>query len=283
MIRKFSILLLTFPFIIFAQKYSDSTILPGKEYYAGVRVLNAYRGVSFIIPRDWKGAMPPDQRIFLMSSHVKAGVGLAIFQSGVSESDIVQYLKQTQNLGDNVILKPVGEPKVSGSQISMEYTSMTNSGYALALSGSYQNTVVFLFAGPAKEKEYFKKLMEKLQGSVIFSKPDPSKLSAAWIRALSGKMLKKVSADDSEGAFPTVVHLCQEGKAQITLPGDPTNIGSNPNLIDGSWEVNTQGAQAFLVLTPSRGKTVQASLDVFGSYVILDGGRYFLTASDMCK
>jgi hypothetical protein len=266
-----------------AQNNTDQIILPGKEFRAGARVQNAYRGVSFIIPRDWKGAMPPDQRVFLMSSHIKAGIGLAIFQSAVSKADIVQYLNQSQNLGDNVILKPVGEPKISGSQISMEYTSMTNSGYAVAQSGPYKNTVLLIFAGPSKDKEYFKKLVDKMNSTVKFSVPDPSKLGAAWTRALSGKMLKKVSVDDSEGAFPTVVHLCREGKAQASLPGDPTNIGSNPTLIDGTWKVVPEAAQSYLLFVPSRGKTVRASLDVFGNYVILEGGRYFLTTSDKCK
>ncbi|MCK5454765.1 MAG: hypothetical protein KAJ16_10405 [Calditrichia bacterium] len=283
MILKTLLLLFTCSITIFAQNNSDQIILPGKEYRAGTRIQNAYRGVSFIIPRDWKGAMPPDQRVFLMSSHVRAGVGLAIFQSAVSKADIVQYLKQSQNLGDNVILKPVGEPKINGTQISMEYTSMTNSGYALALKGPHKNTVVFLFAGLTKDKEYFKKLVEKLNSSVLFSIPDPSKLSAAWANALYGKMLKKVSVDDSEGAFPTVVHLCKEGKVQVSIPGKAIDLDSAPTLIDGTWKVKSEAAQAYLVLTPSRGKTVRASLDVFGSYVILQGGRYFLTTSDVCK
>ena len=125
---KFFLILITLVMVGYAQKVSDQVIIPGREYMAGTRVQNAYRGVSFIIPRDWKGAMPPDQRIFLMSSDQKAGVGIAIFQSAVSEQEIVQYLKQSQNLGDNVILKPVGEPKIAGSKITMNYTSMTSEG-----------------------------------------------------------------------------------------------------------------------------------------------------------
>jgi hypothetical protein len=283
MILKTVLLIVVLSITLIAQNSTDQVILPGKEFRAGARVQNAYRGVSFIIPRDWKGAMPPDQRVFLMSSHVKAGVGLAIFQSTVKQADIVQYLNQSQNLGDNIILKPVGEPKISRSQISMEYTSMTNSGYAVALSGPYKNTVLFLFAGPTKDKEYFKKLVDKMNSTVKFSVPDPSKLSAAWASALYGKMLKKVSVDDKEGEFPAVVHLCRDGKAQAILPTERKNIGETPTLIEGSWKVKSEGAQTSLVFTPSRGKTVKVSLDVFGSYVILEGGRYYLTASDLCQ
>ena len=283
MIRYSIILLVLIPLAIFAQKASEQVILPGKEYAAGTRVQNAYRGVSFIIPRDWNGAMPPDQRIFLMSSQRKAGVGLAIFQSGMSESEIVQYLKQSQNLGDNIILKPVGEPKIDLDGITMHYTSMTNTGLALAKSGPFQNTVLFLFAGPEKEREYFLTLLKKLGSSVTFSKPDPTRLSRAWTQALSSQMLKKVSVDDSEGTFPTVVHLCPNGEAQALLPADPSNIGSEQTLIEGTWEVLPEGAQSYLQFTPSRGKAVRASLDVFGSYVILQGGKYFLMPSDVCR
>lgn len=283
MIRSFVVFFILIPLVTFAQKSSEMVILPGEEYAAGTRVQNAYRGVSFIIPRDWRGAMPPDQRIFLMTSEQKAGVGLAIFQSSVSESDIIQYLKQSQNLGDNIILKPVGKPKINRSEITMEYTSMTSTGHALAKSGPFQNTIVFLFAGPVEDREYFLKVLQKMNTSVKFSKPDPGKLISAWTRALSGQMLKKVSVDDSQGIFPTVLHLCPEGKAQATLPEDPTNIGNQPTLVDGNWNVIADGAQSYLQFTPSRGKVVRASLDVFGNYVILQGGKYHLTRSDVCK
>ena len=282
MILKTLLLIAALSITVIAQNRTDQVILPGKEFRAGARVQNAYRGVSFIIPRDWKGAMPPDQRVFLMSSHVIAGIGMAIFQSAVSEAEIVQYLKKIQNLGENVILKPVGEPKINESQITMEYTSMTNSGYALARSGPYKNTILFLFAGPTKDKEYYKKLVDKLNSTVKFSVPNPSMLSTAWASALYGKMLKNVSVDDPTGSFPTVVHLCQDGKAQAVLTTERKNIDETPTLINGSWRVKSEGAQAYLVFTPSQGKTVRASLDVFGNYVILEGGRYFLTASDMC-
>jgi hypothetical protein len=268
---------------VLSQNKFEKIILPGMEYASGTRVQNAYRGISFIIPRDWKGAMPPDQRVFLMSSSIKPGMGIAIFQSAFSEEQIIQYLSQEQNLGDNIILKPVGKPKVSGNKITMEYTSMTNAGFALALRGKFNNTVVFLFTGPAKQKDYYLQILEKIQPTVVFLSPNPKKLKNAWTDALSGKMLKKVSVEDDARGYPTVMHLCAEGKTRIILPGDHVTIDSEPTLIDGLWEVETDGAQSFLVITPSKRKPVRARLNVMGSYVVLENGRYFLTSSNVCR
>jgi hypothetical protein len=268
---------------IYSQNKLEKIILPGMEYTAGTRIQNAYRGISFIIPRDWKGAMPPDQRVLLMSSDVKPGMGIAIFQSAFSEAQIIQYLSQSQNLGDNIILKPVGKPKVSGNKITMEYTSMTNAGFALALRGKFNNTVVFLFTGPVNQKDYYLQILEKIQPTVVFLRPDPSKLRGAWENALTGKMLKKVSVEDDAGDYPTVMHLCSEGKTRIIIPGDHVTIDSEPTLIDGFWEVETDGAQSYLVITPLKQKSVQARLNVMGSYVVLENGRYFLTSSNVCR
>jgi hypothetical protein len=227
--------------------------------------------------------MPPDQRVFLLSSNVKPGMGIAIFQSAFSEEQIVQYLGQSQNLGDNIILKPVGKPKVSGNKITMEYTSMTNAGYALALRGKYNNTVVFLFTGPAKQKNYYLQILEKIRPTVVFLSPNPKKLKNAWTDALTGKMLKKVSVEDDVGDYPTLMHLCAEGRTRIILPGDQLTINSEPALIEGFWEVETDAAQSYLVITPSKRKPVRARLNVMGSYVVLESGRYYLTNSSECR
>lgn len=277
------LILITFAFEVYTQNASEQVILPGKEYMAGTRIQNAWRGVSFIIPRDWKGAMPPDQGAFLMNSDRKAGIGIAIFQSEVSEPAIVSYLKQPQNLGDNIILKPVDEPRIDGSKIYMNYNSVNGKGRALAISGPYQNTVMFLYAGPSADTSYFQNLLEKLGSSVVFSHPDPARLGKAWERALSGKMLKKVSADDSDSSFPAVSHLCPGRAGHYTLQANLETGDDNPTPVGGTWKIETSGTEAFLVVYPSGQKPVKVSLDNFGNVVILQGRRYFLTASALCK
>jgi hypothetical protein len=283
MFRKTALIVFIFSFVTFAQNQLEQVILPGKEYPAGTRVQNAYRGISFIIPRDWQGAMPPDQRVFLMNSPNKPGMGIAIFQSAFSEAEIIRYLSQSQNLGDNIILKPVGEPKVSGNDIRMEYTSMTNTGVALAIRGNFNNTVIFLFTGPANLKDYYRQLLDKIKPTVVFLSPDPSKLRKAWENALTGKMLKKVSVEDDAGNYPTLMHLCPDGKTRIVLPADHLTMESEPTLIDGFWKVETDDAQSYLVITPVKQKAVRARLNVIGSYVVLGNGRYYLTSSNICK
>jgi hypothetical protein len=277
------LILITFFGALYAQKASELVILPGKEYMAGTRVLNAYCGISFIVPRDWKGAMPPDQNIFLMSSERKAGIGIAIYLGEVNQQDVIQYLRQPRNLGDNIILKPVGEPLMEGSRFSMNYTGINSVGKALAISGAEQNAVLLLFAGPAADTTYFQNLLKKLSNSVVFSNPDPTKLGKAWEKALSGKMLKKVTADDSEGSFPAVGHLCPGGAGHFALQANFEKGDNDPTLVDGTWKIETSGTRAFLVVYPLGQKPVKVSLDSFGNAIILQEERYFLTASDVCK
>ena len=283
MLRKIILFVFLFSLSSFSQNQLEQIILPGKEYPAGTRVQNAYRGISFIIPRDWQGAMPPDQRVFLMNSRNKPGMGIAIFQSAFSEAEIIRYLGQSQNLGDNIILKPVGEPKVSGTDIRMEYTSMTNTGVALAIRGQFNNTIILLFTGPADLKNYYRQLLDKIKPSVIFLSPDPSKLIKAWENALTGKMLKKVSVEDDAGNYPMLMHLCANGKTRMVLPADHLTLESEPALVDGFWKVETDNAQSYLVITPVKQKAVRAQLNVIGSYVVLENGRYYLTDSNLCR
>jgi hypothetical protein len=280
---KWLFILITFVLSAYPQNVSEQVILPGKEYTAGTRVLNTYQGVSFIIPRDWQGAMPPDQNILLMSSERKAGIGIAIYLSELSQQDVIQYLKQPQNLGDNIILKPAGEPHMEGSRFSMNYIGINGVGKALAISGAERNAVLLLFAGPATDTTYFQNLLKKLGNSVVFSKPDPTKLGRAWQKALGGKMLKKVIADDSEGSFPAVSHLCPGGAGHFASQDNFEKGDNDPTLVDGTWKIETSGTRAFLVVYPLGKKPIKVSLDSIGNTIILQGERYFLTSSDVCK
>jgi hypothetical protein len=47
--------------------------------------------------------------------------------------------------------------------------------------------------------------------------------------------------------------------------------------------VETDGAQSYLVITPVKQKAVRAQLNVIGSYVVLENGRYDLTSSNICR
>jgi hypothetical protein len=79
------------------------------------------------------------------------------------------------------------------------------------------------------------------------------------------------------------MHLCPDGKTRIELPADHLTMESEPTLIDGFWKVETDGAQSYLVITPVKQKAVRAQLNVIGSYVVLENGRYYLSDSNMCR
>ncbi len=268
--------MLLFFTVIQAQKPSPVIILAGKEYTAGTRLVSAGNGISFIVPRNWKGAMPPDQQVFLMSSDQHPGVGIAILQSNMDQQALINYLQQPQNLGDNVILKPLAKPVVRNSRISMSYTSMVNIGKAVALAGPDGNSVIFLFAGPVNQKTYYMSILDKLAYSVQFSGADLSYLSKAWSNALEGNKLT-ISGPANEQAPAKIYHFCPKGRLVTT-----TGINSgNSGTVEGQWRVVIQNSQVLLVLEPP-GSTAEQYLPAFsGNMLLLGKEKYFLQKSEL--
>jgi hypothetical protein len=292
------ILTLTLLSSSFSQSNPGTNIIAGKEYDPGTRVNLPTTGVSFIVPRDWRGGMPPDQAIFIMASQVKAGIGMAIMQSGMDQASLKKFLSGPQDLGDNVILQPQGSPKVTDSRITMEYIHPLYAGSAVGVVGTQGNSVVFFFAGPASEKIYYQVQLKKLASSAKFSKPTNTGLIEEWQQLLSGKMLKKMDspysgdASGGYGAYSSeeTLHLCANGNYSYASSsslgvdggGGSSGYSGGSQGEQGKWKVVVMGNQVTLLLEASSGGQTHMSLAFDGERTFLNGDRAYRVKSDLC-
>lgn len=283
-----------------AQSSQSVTIIAGQEYEPGTRVNLPTTSVSFIIPRDWRGGMPPDQAVFILASHTKPGIGMAIMQTGMNQDNLIKFLSEQQDLGDNIVLQPEGSPKITDSRIQMNYTHVFYTGKAIGILGPHGNSVTFFFAGPMSEKEYYQNLLNKLIASVNFSKPETSNLIKEWQKLLSGMMLKKLedySSNDAGGGYAgqsseETIHLCSDGTYTYSSNtnfgvdgggGAASGYGANSSHEQGKWQVVVMGNTAMLLLEASNGLQTHQSLALDGERTFLDGNRVYRVKSDLCE
>jgi hypothetical protein len=281
-----------------AQVSDRATITPGQQYSAGTRVSMPSTGISFVLPEEWLGGLPVGGEVFIIGSNTRAGVGLAFMQTGVDETVVYQYLNAPQDLGDNVVLQPVGEIEKNGAQYSMRYSNGTYTGSALALLGPEQNGVAFLFAGPQSDENYYQYLLKKLAASTKFSKPQTTAESQQWQQLLAGMMLKKVdsyySSDYSGGyagySSQETLHLCRNGSYAyfsssgmgVDGGGGTSGYGGGSGGEQGSWRVEAQGTQAVLILQADDGTQSRHIITFDGSKTFVDGERVYRVPSEQC-
>ena len=250
----------------------------GKQYDPGTRIYFPSYGISFVIPRDWKGGVAAEQAIFFMASDTRPGIGLAIFKTSSNEKDLENYLQAVQNLGDNIILQPEGKIQVKESELSSDYSSSLYRGRAIAKRGSHGHSVIFFFAGPAAQEKYYTSVVEKISALASFSKPNPSRIIDYWQNMLRGMMLEMLdttadssnSRNESKISFREI-HLCKDGSYR-----------SGGQKV-GKWQIEVAGLRSQIVLQQANQQTSTYSLGIAGNKVSLKGVHFKIQKSTECK
>ena len=250
----------------------------GKQYDPGTRVYFPSYGISFVVPRDWKGGLAAEDAVFFMASDTKPGVGLAIFKSGSSQKELENYLNAVQNLGDNIILQPEGKIQIKETELSRSYSSTLYRGKAIAKIGSHGHSVLFFFAVPAAQEKYYLSVVEKISALVSFSKPDPAIMVKDWEKKLSGMKLQKLAtAADSSNTGDiqktefNEIHLCKNG----------TYHSGGQKM--GKWQIEVKELKSQLILQRTGHESSVYSLGMSGDKVSLDGIHFKILKSLECK
>jgi len=118
---------------------------PNQTYAGGTRVEASSHGVSFVVPQGWTGRFGREAKYqaLLLSSNTIEGVGIAIIQTGPTAAQVAAGLNEPQDLGAGVVLRPAGAPTIRGTRMGIRYENETRVGFALALMGPTQNSVIW--------------------------------------------------------------------------------------------------------------------------------------------
>ena len=281
---------------------------PNQSYASGTRVEFSTAGASFVIPPEWIGRLARNApyQVVVLGSNTTEGVGIVILQTGVTAAQVIATLNEPQDLGDGVVLRPSGQPAVRGSWIAHRYQNEAYVGRALAALGPARNSVIFFFAGPAKNERFYVSLLEALGASTTFSPPvsaaappaapAPAGLDEAWSNLLSGQALNYFSSYNSGGggggmASHRVLHLCPDGRfaysgqslVTMNVPGASGSSGGRGGT-RGRWSIEspTQNT-AVLVLAVDGGGELRWQVRYDGQKTLLNGQRWLRERSSVCR
>ncbi len=278
---------------------SGVPIETGRQYTAGTRVASVADGVSFVVPEEWLGGLPPGSAAFMFGSNTRAGLGLAIMRPATSWQEIEQFLNQPQDLGEGVVLSPSAPGQRTNRGYEISLANYMYAGHAIGRLGSNGNGVVVFFGGPAGERDYYTRLAASTAASVTFAAPRESAASQQWRTYLAGMMLKRMSSYYSGGLNGSYVgssssqtlHLCSDGSyaylSQSSVAADggsgTTGYAGGDGAELGQWSVETLGDRAVLTLRSSGGEFSQHSLQLQGNDTYVDGERAYRVQSDRCR
>lgn len=280
----------------------------GQPYSPGTRVNFPDLGVSFAIPNEWVGQIPPEAEAFVLGSNTRAGLIIAVSHQATQTDELVANLQQPIPLDQGVVLNLQEQPEVNGSQVNALVAvsdGINNfSGYLTAVVRNSGPGVIFVGFGP-EPVEYYQGLVGELASTLLdtevktagsstnagSSGPSTSSTEVQeWDVFLRGKKLTYMSSYSSNssggGGFSSQreYYLCRDGLFQY---GDSSSIsggdfgsftGGNPSSSgQGTWEIISEGSAIGIRFNWSDGTTGMSRLEFYDNKTYLDGDRYFVT------
>ncbi len=150
------------------QPLSAVEVQAGEEYTGGTRIRIGAAGVSFVIPRDWSGGLPPDSAVFILGPLGKPGFGLVFFLHDVSVGDIAARMSAIQPIAHDLMFELTGPVKTIGPRLEAAYAGGEMIGRALALMGPSRNGVLYFLGSRPDEAAVLDRLLEELAASTVF-------------------------------------------------------------------------------------------------------------------
>lgn len=280
----------------------------GQQYSGGTRVNFPSVGVSFVVPDEWVGQIPPGAEAFVMGSHIRQGLLIAMSHQASQVSQLAQEFQQPVPLDQGVVLHLQQPAQMSSSQMSalISVSDGLNNlpGYLVALARDGGGGVVF--AGFGQEPvDYYQTLVGALAGSfqeievkTVSSQQSSGRDSTGeaasqvreWDQFLRGKKLTYLSSYSSNtpggGGFSTQIeyYLCQDGRFRYggsdSLSGGDFAAfpgGGSSNSGQGRWEIISEGAVIGIKFSWNDGRVTASRLEFIDNKTYLDGERYFVT------
>lgn len=271
----------------------------GRQYGAGTRVESGADGISFVVPDEWLGGLPPGSAAFMFGSNTRAGVGLVVMRAATSWQEIEQFLNQPQDLGDGVVLYPSSPGRRTERGYEIDLGNAMYAGHAIGRLGPSGNGLVVFFGGPAAEHRYYTDLASRTAASVAFAAPRASGGLQQWRDYLAGMMLRRLDSYYSGGLNGSYVggsssetlHLCSDGtyayfsSSSVAADGGLGTTGyAGGDAGDlGQWRVEAVGDRVLLTLHSRSGEVSQHALRVQGESTFVDDERAYRVRSDRCR
>jgi hypothetical protein len=260
----------------------------GERYGGGTRVRSPFVGISFVVPKDWRAALPSGAIVFLDSA-VTAGMGTIHLLTDVTRDRLRAQLSEPQSIEAGFVLHPVGSLQERDQTLIGHYAAADDVGVLIAVLGPSHNAVVYQFVGRKTERDLYNRLAEELASSTQFMSERDGPILRAWYEQLTGRMLTpQLDSSIAQSVGSTAIHLCSDGRFIQTIrlqsvPGRPLDTENDGAYHEtGSWRIELQGTKAGIVLTKPTGMVDQHEVLYQGDQYLLDGRVALVTVSNSC-
>jgi len=130
---------------------SEAVIIEkGKSYSGGEYLEVAGVGVGFTMPMGWRGMLPENLDMFVMTPDNKAYI--FVFARKMDKEGLKKLFREPIRLANGIVLSPTAEPFVTYREISVPYrieNGAAMAGYGRARQGPNGAVVGYIAAGPA--------------------------------------------------------------------------------------------------------------------------------------
>jgi hypothetical protein len=270
--------------------------LPGTEVdigrvYDGPMALkvSAY-GVAFKLPQGFRTGLDHGQPAFGIQATERLGVGVIVMRRQVAIEDVRAEMREPQDFGDGVILRPQGQVQESDGRLSVWYGDGQYLAKCVALLSERGNGVAFFFGADAASRDWISRTVTELADGVTLGIAAESQTEQEWRNLLAGQKLTYIhssySSDYSGGSVGSStrieISLHADGRFEytfrdsftVTTPG-ATGHGRTPSRDQGQWSIELAGAAVHLVLAGN--ETRRYALSLSSDRLFLDNRRYFRT------
>ena len=265
--------------------YDTRDLRAGERYAGGIRVRSPFVGISFVVPRDWRGSLPSGSVIFLDSA-VTPGLGTIHLLTDVTKEAVLAQLSEPQSIEAGFLLHPIGSIQDDGTTLRGRYGAGEDIGVVRALMGPSSNAVIYQFIGRKTEEVLYQQLAENLASSTEFINEGESQRLRRWYERLTGMVLTpSLQSAITQSGTATALHLCSDGRFIRTIrlqavPGRHNEGGMYHET--GTWLIDIRNGTVELTLTKSIGGIDSQGLSDQDGPVLLNKQEVDLTPSNSC-
>lgn len=267
-------------------------IEPGVQYRGEAALQAPEYGVSFVLPAEWAGVLPPDAEMFVMQglafqAYILAGI------EAMTLAEAQALMAEDIDVGDGIVLHPAGEVTADGSMLAADYsvTGAANPlvGRVVTIIGDHGFGIYFVAAAEPDNRERLGEAVKKISASVRLTDPVPAATAApeagaggAWEQQLRGKKLSHFYTD-SGYSEEDYIWLCADGRFYRSSNSGGFGGGASgafSSQYGGSWQASGDPAEGTLLLAYNDGSTASYALSIEDDKLYLDGSRYFREVTD---
>ena len=163
--------------MMFSLPATASKLEQGREYVSGEFIEVPEAGVGFVIPSGWRGTLPKDIDMFVMTPDNESFI--FAFARKMKKEELKKMFSAPIHLSNGISLFPTSDPFISYREISVPYRIGTSddamAGYGRAKQGPNGSVIGFIAAGPISHGASLAVLTKQLTAGTTFFEASNSK------------------------------------------------------------------------------------------------------------